>query len=89
MRLREDLKLHLVGGAAIAAALLLLLLLPRWVGPGGTGIAVMLGSVLAGWAIEAYQKVRREGTPDWRDWVATSAPGVLLGFAHGAWEALK
>ena len=88
MKLREDLKLHLLGGAALAAFFLLLLLIPRWVGPGGTGASIMFASVAAGWAIEEYQRIRKEGVYDGLDWACTSAPGVLLGFAVGLWEAL-
>lgn len=85
--MRKDLQLHLVGGAAVALFLLLLVLLPRWVGPGGYGIAVMAGSVVVGWALEEYQRIRNEGTWDLMDWLCTSAPGVVLGFAVGVWEA--
>lgn len=47
----------------------------------GPGYALMLSAVVMGWAIERYQAIRREGTPDKKDWIASSMPGVSLGAA--------
>lgn len=44
----------------------------------GIGIAPSWFSMGAGAFIEMYQWVRKEGTPDWFDWIATSSPGWVI-----------
>lgn len=76
--LPRDKKLHLLGGLLFAAGAAAMFATARWLGP---GYAIVFSSVVMGWAVERYQAIRREGTPDKLDWLCSSLPGVLAGAA--------
>lgn len=85
MNLRPDLKLHLIYGAGIVVYLALILTLARVT---SNGVAIGLGSAIAGWAVERYQAIRHEGEASTSDWIASSLPGVVAGLALALWETL-
>lgn len=95
MKLEPDKKLHLLGGAALALFFVVVTAGPFVLArefsltrTTAVGIAVMFSSVAAGWGLEKYQEIRREGIKSVWDWVATSAPGVALGFGIALWGML-
>lgn len=87
--LARDKLVHLALGLLFAVGAAAVMVVGLLVGP---GLAVALASLGMGWGVERYQAIRREGTADNLDWLASSAPGVLLGAGielvlHRAWLA--
>lgn len=85
MFLAKDKRLHLIGGIAILFYLLVVLWVQHnW----GTGWALIIGGVLAGLGIEAYQHVRKEGTADPWDALASAAVCIAAGIVVLAFPQL-
>lgn len=73
-RLASDTRMHLIGGTAALAGLLLVLALWMHVHP---SVALLVGGGLFAWGIERYQAIRREGTAERRDLLATWFPFMV------------
>lgn len=77
MNIAPDKLRHLKWGSAFALGIGATLMISRYVSP---GVAIIVAGIVMGWAVERYQAVRHEGTPDKADWIATAMPAALLGF---------
>lgn len=78
MLIRKDLIAHaVIGLLAIAYSAIVLWLVQHY----GYGPAAAFASTTMGIALELYQKVRHEGTPDAWDAIATASPGWVLWIA--------
>ena len=75
MELQRETELHLYGGLIVAVALAVLMFIGQHWHPAA---ALSIGGVAFGWGIERYQAIRREGTPETRDLVATALPFQAL-----------
>lgn len=82
LKIPDDMRKHLKGGAAIAVTLLVVALLAVYV---GLAAAVAAGSVAFSIGVELYQRWRKEGEPSWPDAITGSLPGLVL--AGGLWAA--
>lgn len=69
--MRQDLKMHLAGGAIACAVFVALTLVAIRVHP---ALACAMCGPIFGWGVEQYQRVRKEGTPSKVDALATAAP---------------
>lgn len=67
----EDTRMHLAGGLIVAVAFVVLIEIARFAHP---ALAVAIAGPLFAWGVERYQAVRRAGTPDRRDLIATALP---------------
>lgn len=76
--MRVDLWKHLAGGALSLVGGAVIVAAYRWGGPGPAAAAT--STWFAIWT-EAYQWVRKEGTPAWDDAAATAAPGWVAWLA--------
>lgn len=78
MTIRKDLIAHVVIGLlAIAYSAIVLWLVQHY----GYGPAAAFATTAIGIALELYQKVRHEGTPDPLDAACTAAPGWVFWIA--------
>jgi uncharacterized membrane protein YfcA len=75
LKIPEDKRKHLKGGAAIAGVLLVVALLALYV---SLAAAVAAGSVALSIGVELYQRWRKEGEPSWPDAITSSLPGLVL-----------
>jgi hypothetical protein len=78
MTLPEETRMHLLGGLIVAVALVVLIELGRRTHP---ALAVAIAGPLFAWGVERYQAIRRAGTPEKRDLIATAAPFELVAAA--------
>lgn len=78
MTIPEDTRLHLIGGLIVAVALVALLELGSRAHP---ALAVAVAGPLFAWGVERYQAIRRAGTPEKRDLIATALPFEVVAAA--------
>lgn len=78
MKLLEDTRMHLAGGLIVAVALVVLIEIGRRTHP---ALAVAIAGPLFAWGVERYQAIRRAGTPETRDLIATAVPFELVALA--------
>lgn len=75
MVIPEDTRMHLIGGLVVSVALVALIELGRRTHP---ALALAIAGPLFAWGVERYQAIRRAGTPEKRDLIATALPFEVL-----------
>ena len=78
-----DKVMHLKLGVPMAFLLVSIVLIAKNI---GAGYAVAFGAVALGVGVEVYQKIRKEGTPDFWDALASAAAGLVLGLGFELWK---
>lgn len=84
--MNRNTKLHFIGSAFVAVIAVLTVFIATWFG-GGWATAAL--SIFIGVGVEAYQFVRKEGTPFARDAAMSASVGVVLGLLYELGKALQ
>ena len=81
MRIPADKRAHLLYGVGLAAVSAVVCAVAR---SHGVGYGVVVCSIVFGFGLEVYQRVRGEGTASLADGAASAAAGVVLGLCLAA-----